>query len=143
MSEPVMPRVLIVDDDPGIRRMLHDLLDDCGLHIVGQAADGLEALEMANDLLPDIVVMDVRMPRLGGIDATRRLSESMPAIRVVLFTAFDEPCLRSQAAEAGAFAVAVKGQHPSRLMRAIRDAWIATGLAAPQPDAEDSAPFPA
>lgn len=129
MAESAVPRVLIVDDDRDIRRMLHELLDDCGLEIVGHACDGLEGVELAGCLLPDIVVMDQCMPRLGGIEATQRLTASMPSVRVVLFTAFDDPGLSLRATEAGAFATVIKGEHPSRLMQAVRDAWIATGLA--------------
>jgi DNA-binding NarL/FixJ family response regulator len=135
VAEPAVPRVLIVDDDPTIRQMLHELLDDCGLEVVGQAGDGLEGLDLVSGLLPDIVVMDARMPGLSGIDATRRLSATMPSVRVVLLTAFDDPTLRLQAAQAGAFATVVKGNHPSRLMRAVRDAWISMGLLDGKPDA--------
>jgi len=135
MLVPAVPRVLIVDDDASIRLMLHDLLDDCGLDVVGLASDGLEALDLIDRLLPDIVVLDVRMPGMGGIDLARRLRGTAPSIRVVLFTAFDDPAVRLRAAEAGVFATVIKGQHPGRLMQAIREAWISGGLLDHQPGA--------
>jgi CheY-like chemotaxis protein len=73
-AEPTPPRVLIADDAPAMRAALRGLLEDHGLPIIGEAADGLQAVTMASQLQPDVVVMDVRMPGLDGLQATTRIT---------------------------------------------------------------------
>lgn len=83
--------MLIVDDHALFRRGLELVLaDEPDLQIVGEAGDGLEAIERAADLLPDVVVMDVRMPGVGGIEAARRIRHAQPATRVVMLTGSED-----------------------------------------------------
>jgi two-component system NarL family response regulator len=93
-------RVLIVDDDPLFRESLRAILED-DLEVVGEAADGGEAVSMVTDGGVDLVVMDVSMPRLGGIDATRALVAHDPAVLVVILTGTDDDC-ENEAIAAGA-----------------------------------------
>jgi CheY-like chemotaxis protein len=124
VDQAVRPRVLIVDDDPNLRRALHDLLNDCGVLVVGEAADGRQGVQLALALLPDIVLMDLRMPVLGGLDATLYLTRALPAVRVIVCTAYTELTLSERAREAGAVAVVAKGDHPREFLAAIQQAWI-------------------
>jgi DNA-binding NarL/FixJ family response regulator len=117
------PRVLIVDDDPSIRRGLRNLLEDEGLQIVAEALDGADALTAAWRTGPDLVLMDLRMPVMGGIEATRQLTRALPAVQVIICTAYDDASLHQGAKEAGAFAVIVKGCPPRMLLEVVERAW--------------------
>ena len=103
-----MHRVLLVDDDEAILQTLA-LLRLEGIDIVGTARDGAEAVRLATELEPDVVVMDFNMPVMDGIEATRLIKESMPSVQVIMHTAFDEPDLELSAKEAGAYAYLIKG----------------------------------
>jgi len=84
-------RLLIADDQPLIRRGLALMLGgEEGIKVVGQAADGQQALALAHALNPDVVVMDLQMPRMGGVAATRQLAQELPQVRVVVLTTFDD-----------------------------------------------------
>lgn len=121
--EAATPRVLIVDDDPSIRRGLRSLLEDEGVDIVAEALDGADAIDVAWRTLPDLVLMDLRMPGMGGIEATRQLTSALPAVQVVICTAYDDASLHQGAKEAGAFAVLVKGCPPRQLLEMVDRAW--------------------
>lgn len=102
-------RLLIVDDQPLIRRGLAMMLAaEPNIEIVGQAADGLEAIEQALATQPDIVVMDLQMPRVSGIVATREITAKLPATRVVVLTTYDHDELVFEAIRAGAQAYLLK-----------------------------------
>ena len=91
-----LPRLLVVDDHHMLRQALVELLRQAGFDIVGEAADGADAVALAKQLEPDVVLMDLRMPVLGGLDATRLIKDACPAIQVVLLTAFEGPALSSR-----------------------------------------------
>ena len=116
--------MLIVDDDPSIRRGLRSLLEDEGLEIVAEALDGADALDAAYQTSPDLVFMDLRMPVMGGIEATRQLTATFPTIQVIVCTAYDDASLHQGAKEAGAFAVLVKGCPPRLLLEVVDQAWM-------------------
>jgi DNA-binding NarL/FixJ family response regulator len=120
---PVTPRVLIVDDDPSIRRGLRSLLQDEGLEVVGEALDGAGAVAAADESKPDLVFMDLRMPVMGGIEATRLITEAFPTVQVIVCTAYDDASLHQGAKEAGAFSVLVKGCSPRLLLDVVDQAW--------------------
>jgi len=102
MTEPVV-RVLVVDDQQLVRDGIASLLGiQPGIEVVGTAADGHEALERAAELDPDVVLMDVRMPGLDGVEATRALRRARPGCRVVMLTTFDDEQYVTLALRAGA-----------------------------------------
>ena len=120
-----LPRLLVVDDHDMLREALVELLVQAGFEVVGEAADGADAVALAKQLEPEVVLMDLRMPVLGGLDATRLIKDARPATQVVLLTAFDSPALQQQAEEAGCFAYLVKGGPPGDLRLVLHQAMAA------------------
>jgi DNA-binding NarL/FixJ family response regulator len=118
MSEPV--RVLIADDHPVFRDGLASLLGtQADVSVVATAGDGAEALALAAEHRPDVVVMDLQMPVMNGIDATRRLTETQPDVRVLVFTMGEEDGTVLAAMRAGARGYLVKGASQDEVARAI------------------------
>jgi DNA-binding NarL/FixJ family response regulator len=117
-----LPRVLVVDDHAMLREALVELLVHAGFDVAGEAADGADAVALAKQLEPDVVLMDLRMPVLGGLDATRLIKEACPTTQVVLLTAFESPALERQAEEAGCFAYLVKGAPPGTIRLVLHQA---------------------
>lgn len=114
-------RVLIVDDHEIFRRGLRALLEPSSeWQICGEAVDGLDAVEQSNSLKPDIVVLDVSMPRLNGLEAARLISKEQPPPQIVIITQHDSPQIRSAAFEAGAQAFVTKSSVGSELVAALR-----------------------
>jgi DNA-binding NarL/FixJ family response regulator len=114
-------RLLIVDDQPLIRRGLAMILaTEPDIEIVGQAADGLEAIEKALATQPDIVVMDLQMPRASGIVATRKITAQLPATRVVVLTTYDYDELVFEAICAGAQAYLLKDASEADVLDTLR-----------------------
>jgi DNA-binding NarL/FixJ family response regulator len=116
-------RVLLADDHDMIRRGLRRVLGtQPDMEVVGEAADGREALERARRLRPDVVLMDIRMPVMDGLEATRRLKAEMPGVCVLVVTAHEEPGYLLEAIQAGAAGYVPKNEPASRLVGAIRRA---------------------
>jgi two-component system, response regulator PdtaR len=111
-------RVVVAEDESLIRLDIVEILRDNGFDVVGEAGDGETAVQLATELRPDLVVMDVRMPQLDGIKAAERLTKDHIA-PVVLLTAFSQKELVEQASEAGALAYVVKPFTPNDLLPAI------------------------
>jgi len=113
--------VLIVDDHPVFCQGLRNILAAHGsLHIVGEVADGPEAIQVAQELKPDVVLMDINLPTLNGIQATRELKSLCPEINVVMLTAYDDAEQIYHAIRAGASAYHAKDVKPERLVDVIR-----------------------
>jgi CheY-like chemotaxis protein len=125
------PRVLIADDAPAMRAALRGLLEDADLAVIGEAADGLQAVTMAADLQPDVVVMDVRMPGLDGIQATTRIIGAHPSIRVVVYSVFDSDETQYAARQAGATAFVPKHAPPDQVPAAVLATWQAASTPNP------------
>jgi CheY-like chemotaxis protein len=125
------PRVLIVDDAAAMRTALRGLLEDHGLPVIGEAADGLQAVTMAEQLQPDIIVMDVRMPGLDGLQATTRITGAHPHIRVVVYSVFDSDQTQHAARQAGAAAFVPKSGPPDHVPAAVLTTWQATSTPTP------------
>ena len=122
MSESTAKRTVLVAEDESLIRMdIVETLIDFGFDVIAEAADGLEAVELAKTLKPDIIVMDIKMPNLDGISA----AEQMQPLRIpiVLLTAFSQKELVERASEAGAMAYVVKPFTPNDLLPAIEIAW--------------------
>ncbi len=112
------PRVLVAEDEALIRLDLVELLEEQGYEVVGQAADGEKAVEMARELRPDLVVMDVKMPKMDGITAAENITDERIA-PVVMLTAFSQRELIQKAKTAGAMAYVVKPFDASDVVPAI------------------------
>lgn len=111
-------RVVVADDEAIIRLDLKTLLEEMGHEVVGEAADGQKALDLARTLKPDVVIMDIRMPVMDGLDAAKIIAEEKIA-PVVLLTAYSQKDLIERAKEAGVFGYLVKPFQESDLMPAI------------------------
>lgn len=117
---PLRRRVLIADDSPLVRRELRSLLSlSSGLEIVGEAADGLEAVRLAVRLRPEVVVMDLGMPVMDGYVATRWIKRCQPLCRIVVLTVHEDEAERQRAAQAGADVFLTKGAPFSDIVQAI------------------------
>jgi AmiR/NasT family two-component response regulator len=114
-------RILVAEDETIIRLDLRALLEQAGFEVCGEARDGMEAVELARELEPDLAVMDVKMPRLDGIDAARRILEERP-IPIVMVTAYGQDEIVSRAVEAGVYGYLVKPFREQDLLPAIHTA---------------------
>jgi len=114
-------RILIAEDETIIRLDLRSLLEGAGFEVCAEAKDGLEAVELASSEQPDLAVLDVKMPRLDGIEAARRILDERP-IPIVMLTAYGQDELVSRAIEAGVFGYLVKPFRESDLLPAIKTA---------------------
>jgi response regulator NasT len=122
MSEEAPKRTVLVAEDESLIRMdIVETLGDLGFEVIAEAADGLEAVELAKAKLPDLIVMDIKMPNLDGISAAEQLQSLR--IPIVLLTAFSQRELVERASEAGAMAYLVKPFSPNDLLPAIEIAW--------------------
>ena len=114
-------RILIVDDQVITRSGLQNLLTtQPDLEIIGEAKDGQEAIEMASDLQPDVILMDLRMPGTNGIEATRRIRRTSPHIHILVLTVFEDDTSVFPAIRAGASGYLLKNTDQDELMRAVR-----------------------
>src|SRR5436190_16953011 len=114
-------RVLVAEDETIIRLDLRDLLERSGFEVCAEARDGEEAVELARSAQPDVAIMDVKMPKLDGIDAARRILEERP-IPIVMLTAYGQDELVARAVEAGVFGYLVKPFREQDLLPAIQTA---------------------
>lgn len=117
--DPLTPRVLIVEDSESERAVMRDLLEAEGIAVVAEAGDGAEAIDRANQSRPDVVLMDLRMPAMGGIEATRLIKETLPTTQVIILTVYEGPLPERSAEEVGAYAYLVKGCSPSLIRDVI------------------------
>ena len=128
-----MIRVLVVDDHDlvrtGITRMLADI---DGLQVVGEADSGETALKLARELKPDVVLMDVKMPGIGGLEATRKLLRSHPDTKVVAVTVCEEDPFPTRLLQAGAAGYLTKGAALDEMVQAIRLAFAGQRYISPQ-----------
>ena len=120
MSPPATIRVLVADDQRVVREGLVLLLELLGgIEVVGAAADGEQAMALAADLRPDVVLMDLRMPRLDGVGATRRLRERDPGVRVIALTTYDDEHSVMEAVRAGARGYLTKDAGAEEIRQAL------------------------
>jgi DNA-binding NarL/FixJ family response regulator len=127
-----MIRVLLVDDEELVRTGLRMILGaEPGIHVVGEAADGHAALGEVERLVPDVVLMDIRMPRMDGIEATRLITDGRPGTKVVVLTTFDLDEHVYAALAAGASGFLLKDAPAAQLVHAIRTVAAGDALLAP------------
>jgi len=114
-------RVLIADDHAIVRQGIRQVLDGTeGIQVVGEAGDGIEAFTRAQELVPDVVVLDVSMPGESGLDVAKRLKRALPATRVLMLSVYDNTEFVLEAVRAGADGYLLKDSSPSDLRGAIR-----------------------
>lgn len=113
-------RILIVDDHPVVRHGLRTLLEvQPGWEVIAEAADGLEALEKADRLSPDIILLDVSMPKMNGLEACRLIRKAAPAAEILIVTQHDSPQMMREALDAGARGYVVKSNAGRDLLTAV------------------------
>lgn len=126
-------RILLVDDHPIVRRgLLAVLHSQPDFYVVGEADNGLRAIQQVEQLHPDIVLMDLRMPEMGGLEATQIITERHPQTRVIVLSAFDLESDVTQAIKAGATSYLLKDASDGLLFRAIREAMQGNAVLSPQ-----------
>jgi NarL family two-component system response regulator LiaR len=144
-QEPSAIRVMVVDDHGMVRRgLVAYLRNERDLELVGEARDGREAIEMCEQAQPDVVLMDLIMPELGGVAATRTIRQQWPTVQVIALTSFQEKELVQDALQAGAIGYLLKNVTGENLAEAIRAAHAGRSTLAPEaiqaliqpPDAE-------
>jgi DNA-binding NarL/FixJ family response regulator len=128
-------RVVLVDDQALVRAGLRALLNaEEGMEVVGEAGDGAAAVELARELTPDVMLMDIRMPGVDGLEATRRISAdpALVAVRIVILTTFDLDEHVFEGLRGGASGFLVKDTEPAELVRAVRAVGSGDALLSPR-----------
>ncbi len=130
---PETIRVLLADDYAMFRDVLNSALEEeDDIVVVGEAADGQEALDKCKELDPDIVILDIEMPRMNGVEATRKMAEQCPRTKVVIVTAYEDDHLIMQLIQAGATGYLLKETDMDEVVRAIRVAHSGDSLIQPR-----------
>jgi DNA-binding NarL/FixJ family response regulator len=120
VATDVRPRVLITDDQTLFRSGLAKLLEaDKRIEVIGEAGDGEEAIEMVDSMSPDVVLMDLKMPNLDGVEATARITQAHPEVKVLVLTTFDADNHFIQALKAGASGYVLKDSEPDAIVSSI------------------------
>jgi two-component system response regulator NreC len=138
-------RVLIVDDHEIFRKGLRSLLESrADLQICGEAANGLEAIEKAKDLCPDVILMDISLPHVDGLQATKTIRSQVPQAHILILSQHDSPLMLSAALKAGASAYVTKSQVSQCLLAALESligvpppTWNSSGPTTGTPNEQD------
>ena len=115
-----MARVLVADDASFMRQMIREIIEADDFEVIGEASDGVEAVDRFKELQPDIVTMDIVMPRRSGIDAVRKILKLDPGARVVMCSALGQESLVAEALQAGASDFIVKPFKPDSVLETLR-----------------------
>jgi DNA-binding NarL/FixJ family response regulator len=132
MSEPNLIRVVLADDHEIVRKGIHDLLEEeDDIQVVAEAINGVEAVDLTLEHRPDVAVLDIQMPEMTGIEATRQIKVKAPEIRILVLTAYDDDPYIFAVLQAGASGYVLKNAPASELVRAVRT--VAAGGSAMDP----------
>jgi two-component system, NarL family, response regulator LiaR len=124
MTKETDIRILLADDHPVVRRGLRTLISsEPGMELLGEAVDGVEAVEKAKILQPDVILLDLMMPRMGGLEAIAEIKKDNPHARILILTSFAEDDKVFPAIKAGALGYLLKDSSPDELLEAIRDVY--------------------
>ncbi len=115
-------RILLVDDIAAIRKRLREILEPAGYEIVGEAEDGYEAVAMAGELVPDLILMDIVMKRMDGLEATTKISRSGVKSKIVMFTQEARPSSVIRCMRTGAVNFVIKPSNEKQLLRVVENA---------------------
>ncbi len=119
--DPVPKRILIVDDSAVLRKTLREFLEQQdGWEVCGEAADGREGIEKAQQLKPDVIVLDLSMPVMNGLEAARELTRLLPSVPLLMWTSFEIPYLKREALSAGVRTVVSKSEPLGDLVSSIQ-----------------------
>jgi NarL family two-component system response regulator LiaR len=133
MSETEIIKVMIVDDHPIVRNGLEaSLLADKGLELFGKAKSGVEALALCQESTPDVILMDLVMPDMDGLETTRAILDCHPQVKIIVLTSFPEEDLVQRALDAGAISYLLKNVPISTLSNAIRSAYSGESTLSPE-----------
>ncbi|MBL7174475.1 MAG: response regulator transcription factor [Desulfobacteraceae bacterium] len=125
-------KVLLAEDHTIVRKGLHSLLDkEIGIEVIGEAEDGREVIRKAEELQPDVVVMDIAMPGLNGLEATRRLKKRFPGMKIIILTVHNNEEYVLETLRAGASGYLVKKAAPTDLISAIQAAYRGESFLSP------------
>lgn len=133
MQKDLTIRVMLVEDDPLAQQAIQTYLSrPSDIELVGIAGDGIEALQLAAEVQPDVAIVDIHMPRMGGIELTERLTTPPSSIRVVCFTALGDDRVMLQALNAGASGFLLKSDSPGLILHGVRSAYSGDALVSPK-----------
>jgi NarL family two-component system response regulator LiaR len=133
MSEEEPIKVIVVDDHDMVRRGLAAYFNTYpDITLIGEAGDGQEAVDLCETLQPDVVLMDLIMPRMGGVEATRQICEHNPEIQIIALTSFQDKKMVQEAIQAGAISYLLKNVDGDNLTAAIRSAHAGRGTLSPE-----------
>ncbi|HUJ29854.1 MAG TPA: response regulator transcription factor [Candidatus Acidoferrum sp.] len=121
-------RILIADDHEAVRRGLRAALVAAGLQVCGEAGDGSEAIQKAVQLNPDLAILDVSMPHVGGLEAAKAILKSSPATKILIFTMHESAQIKAEAVNVGVHGMAVKSAPLSTLLATIDSMFESQGL---------------
>ncbi len=121
-----MTRLVLVEDHVLVRQSIRAFLEGAGLHVVGEAGDGAEAVQLVQDLQPDVVLLDIHLPNMNGIEAARAIRRQSPDVRLIALTAYNERAYQRAMAEIGADAFVLKTAEFSDLLNVIRSVMTAS-----------------
>jgi DNA-binding NarL/FixJ family response regulator len=125
-------RVILAEDHTLMREMTRQLLEQAEMRVVAEAADGIEAVELSLRHRPDVVVMDIAMPRLNGVEATRQIKAQCPTIAILVLTAYDDNQYVTALLETGAAGYLLKTVKAGELVEAIRRVYVGEAVLHPQ-----------
>ena len=126
-------RLLLIDDHPLIRKALRDILcEEKDIVVLGEGCNGMEAIDLARQLAPDVIIMDVSMPGMDGIEATRRIKETLPKINIIILTIYDDEQHVREVLEAGASGYLLKTVFGEEVVKVVRS--VAAGNMVLSPD---------
>ena len=147
LKRSTKPRIMLADDNGPVRRSLKSLLEREGFEIVGEATDGEQAVSLAHQHRPDVIVLDLSMPHLNGIEAARRIRISLPEVRTIILTVHREYHYVVRALEAGARGYILKGRAVEDLVRGVHQVaegklFVSHGLSRPVTQKSGNLPAP-